>query len=152
MNYSEHPFELLFSSLRMHNIRRAHEPNPDLGVRVWPPETWALAICGEMGELVKIVKNTARAKVDDPAARHASNPYELAGIAHELAGIVIYCDLMAERCGIDLGAAVAEKFNRTSDNRGRETKLPQPSGKHIFDGYRTPAKCEPKAEGGADEG
>ena len=44
-------------------------------------------------------------------------------LALELADVVIYADLLAERLGIDLGAAVRTKFNEVSDRRNIDIRL-----------------------------
>lgn len=44
-------------------------------------------------------------------------------IADELADLVIYADLLAERLEIDLGAAVVRKFNKVSERVGSNIRL-----------------------------
>ena len=47
----------------------------------------------------------------------------VAHLAQELADVVICCDLVAMSEGIDLDAAVADKFNETSAKVGLPTRL-----------------------------
>lgn len=109
-----------FRDLSDSNLQRAYERN-EAGVEVWDLTQWALAMIGEAGEACNAVKKLNRIEVGDPATK----PEELSdlqnALADELADIVIYADLLAQRAGINLGHAVAEKFNRTSVKVGCKT-------------------------------
>lgn len=61
-------------------------------------------MAGECGEACNLVKKLRRGE-----NIHKDH------IAHELADLVIYADLLAARLNINLGAAVVEKFNMVSD-------------------------------------
>lgn len=63
-------------------------------------------MAGECGEACNLIKKLRRGE-DVPTE----------DIAFELADLVIYADLLAERLGIDLGAAVRAKFNFVSEHR-----------------------------------
>ena len=98
--------DLSFSKLRASNVvrcREAYHPLDD-----WSPTDWACAAAGEMGEACNFVKKLRR------GAQGADRAVLTQQIARELADTVIYIDLLAARLQIDLGAAVVEKFNRTS--------------------------------------
>ena len=76
----------------------------------WTLLEWAGALCGEAGELANLLKKVRRGDKTLDEAR--------ADIGKELADNVIYLDIIAQQCGIDLGAAVTQKFNETSTKTG----------------------------------
>lgn len=114
------PGGLTFDALRSANVARAER---------WrngaerPPLSFAMMeLAGETGEACNEAKKRERAergmvggKIDDMA------------LADELADVVICADLAAERVGIDLAAAVARKFNKTSAKHGFPDRLPDPA-------------------------
>lgn len=72
----------------------------------WSRSDWLEAITGELGEYANFSKKFRRGDI---------NEIEFMGHARkELADVVTYVDLLAFRLGIDLGAAVREKFNQVS--------------------------------------
>jgi NTP pyrophosphatase (non-canonical NTP hydrolase) len=84
----------------------------------------ALEMFGEAGEACNVVKKLIRERLGLPGSRSS-----VAALAEELADVVICADLVATHEGIDLGAAVREKFNKTSEelisSRPRErSRLP----------------------------
>lgn len=93
----------------------------------WSGADWSNAMAGEAGEACNIVKKLRRAEVG--LANIADlKPDQLVGdLADELADVVAYLDLLATFYSIDLGRAVAEKFNRISEREGRPERLPAPS-------------------------
>jgi NTP pyrophosphatase (non-canonical NTP hydrolase) len=78
----------------------------------WSPTDWACALAGETGEACNLIKKLRRGE-----------EVESGDIARELADVVIYADLLAARCGIDLGEAVRCKFNEVSHRRGSAVLL-----------------------------
>lgn len=72
-------------------------------IEEWSPTDWATAMAGEVGEACNLIKKLRRGENVD-----------LTDIAFELADAVIYIDLLCERLGINLGAAIVEKFNIVS--------------------------------------
>lgn len=88
----------------------------------WSNSEWSNALAGEVGELAEaylllaIVR--ASGNVANLAKKHLRGDisgFELtAKVRGELADVVTYSDLLAYRCGIDLGEAVFEKFNTVS--------------------------------------
>ena len=72
-------------------------------------------MAGECGEACNVVKKLER---------DGETPEMLVKLKHELADVVTYADLLAARYGINLGQAVAEKFNIVSQRRGSHLKLP----------------------------
>ncbi len=68
---------------------------------------------GEAGEAQNILKKLDRERMGMVGSRAS-----LDDLAEELADVIICCDLAAMDYGIDLAAAVARKFNKTSDKYG----------------------------------
>ena len=104
---------LSFKDLRAVNVPRCEEVFHKLDD--WSPTDWATAMAGECGEACNEIKKLRCLDGSD------SNPYFPEGrkaiterIAIELADLVICTDLLAARLEIDLGEAVADKFNRVS--------------------------------------
>lgn len=127
------PGRLGFSELRAANTRRAFEWNPtgkDLGVPFA-----ACELSGEVGEAIEAMSAAlglamatgaicnATKKAERAKAGIAGGVADRIDLSRELADVVICADLVAMRLGIDLGAAIVEKFNLTSRERGFRTKL-----------------------------
>lgn len=108
---------LNLESLRKANVERCEEVFHPLND--WTPTDWATAMGGEAGETLNKVKKLRRL---DDADKAMDTPEErkriCALIAEEIADTVIYGDLLAARLGIDLSAAITEKFNKVSEERG----------------------------------
>lgn len=113
---------LSFQDLRSANVARAFERNP-LGVHVWTATQWALGMFGECGEACNVIKKFNRIESGDPATLPSEEFALTRALAEEIADIVIYADLLAQRAGIDLGEAVTKKFNKTSAKVGCQTVL-----------------------------
>lgn len=121
---------LTFRALRRANVSRLgrwHGEDDD-----WSLADWSNAMCGEAGEAANVVKKirrtesvlwdkqkypgdgaSAHAKLADLSASAARDAL-VENLANELADIVCYADLLAHHAGIDLDAAVRDKFNRVS--------------------------------------
>jgi len=112
---------LTFAELRKADVLRTESEvfGPGTKLMDWSPTDWGCALAGEVGEACNLVKK--RRRCEDIATQE---------IAAELADVVIYADLMAARLGIDLGAAVREKFNYVSRKRGSDVMLPELEGHH----------------------
>lgn len=108
---------LKFSQLRLANELRASEwtkgSKSQLGV-----EVAMIELAGEVGELANQIKKQIRHQ-----AGIVGGVDNLEAIRQELADVVICADLLARKLGVDLGRAVVDKFNQTSDKHGFETKL-----------------------------
>lgn len=109
---------LTFDLLRAANVERC---NASFGwhMEEWTPNDWATALAGEVGELCNELKKLRRGDDSTPealASRHEA-------IRHEAADVACYLDLLCARMGIDLGAAVREKFNAVSVRRGSPVRL-----------------------------
>ena len=117
--------ELSFNELRVANLARVPEfrnakgeiAHPD-GLKGWALSQWMNALTGEVGEAANIIKKIERGDFNLADARGS--------LADELADIQIYLDLVAARCGINLGAATILKFNRVSDRVGSSIYLKRP--------------------------
>jgi NTP pyrophosphatase (non-canonical NTP hydrolase) len=109
---------LTFNTLRKANLKRlpmfkdakgrtchSKEDGSD-----WPPALWLQAVVGELGEYANLRKKVERGDMTMDEARPL--------LADELADVVIYLDILAHQLGVDLGKAVMEKWNRTSDKVG----------------------------------
>jgi NTP pyrophosphatase (non-canonical NTP hydrolase) len=106
---------LRFYELREKNVERCITSFKH-SLQDWPPLEWIGATAGELGEAANEIKKLVR------------GDFELTNsvrerIGDELADTVIYLDLTAASLGIDLGAAIRRKFNKTSDQRGSSIRL-----------------------------
>lgn len=75
-------------------------------------------LAGECGEACNEIKKLERERLGIRGSRTT-----VAKLAEELADVVICADLIAMAAGIDLNAAVADKFNATSEKVGLQTRL-----------------------------
>jgi NTP pyrophosphatase (non-canonical NTP hydrolase) len=73
----------------------------------WSAAEWGNAIAGEVGEMCNLLKK-----------QHLDGNSRKEDIAKEAADIVVYLDLLCEREGIDLRAAIRSKFNEVSEKKG----------------------------------
>lgn len=76
------------------------------------------AAAGEMGEACNVIKKLERERMGLPGSRAS-----LENLADELADVIIYLDLIAMKCDIDLEDCVRVKFNRDSNRHGFPEKL-----------------------------
>lgn len=102
----------------------------------WRPADWMTAIVGEVGELAGELKKARRGDYGGFArtcmydsvlgygVHPAHTPCEVTEkIKREAADIVIYLDILMAQFGIDLGEAVAHKFNEVSERIGVDVQL-----------------------------
>lgn len=75
-------------------------------------------LAGEVGEACNIIKKLERERLGIRGSRATVEQ-----LAEELADIVICTDLVAMSEGIDLNAAIAAKFNATSEKVGLSTRI-----------------------------
>ncbi|MCI0999177.1 hypothetical protein HWD97_03675 [Ochrobactrum sp. C6C9] len=78
----------------------------------------ATELAGEVGEACNVIKKLERERIGLVGSRDTKEH-----LAEELADIVICTDLVAMDAGIDLDAAIAAKFNATSEKNGLATRL-----------------------------
>jgi NTP pyrophosphatase (non-canonical NTP hydrolase) len=93
------------------------------GLDKWSPTDWGCALAGEVGELCNFLKKLLRLQTNPDWSPKDVNLDLLGSIAGELADVVIYADLLAQRLGIDLGKAVVAKFNEVSERVGSKVRL-----------------------------
>ncbi len=114
---------LTFNTLRSANVARLPEfKNKHGGLAHskpdgsdWSPAQWLQAVVGELGEYANLRKKFERGDIDAQEF--------LREAADELADVTIYLDLLSMQLGIDLGAAVIDKFNRVSARVGSTVRL-----------------------------
>ncbi|MCC5625995.1 MazG-like family protein [Nostoc sp. CHAB 5715] len=119
----KHKSELTLSRLRKANMARLPlfrnsrgEPAHSMADGSdWALSAWCNAVTGELGELASLIKKIERGDFTKDAVQRQ--------LSDELADVVIYLDILASRCGVDLGSAVASKFNLVSDKLGSDIKL-----------------------------
>jgi len=116
-------FNLTFDVLRAANVARlprfkngkgepAHS-KPDGSD--WSLGEWICAVAGELGEAANIIKKVRRGDLTMDEARPL--------IAKELADVATYLDITALQCGVDLGDAIADKFNEVSNRVNAGIKI-----------------------------
>lgn len=106
---------LTFNNLRRANIKRmplfknkhgkilhSNEDGSD-----WTPAQWLQAIVGELGEYANFRKKFERGDMDISEFKKEAEK--------ELADVQIYLDILALQLGINLGEAVKNKFNESSE-------------------------------------
>ena len=81
----------------------------------WIPAQWLQAVVGELGEFANLNKKVERGDFTLDEARP--------DIADELADVVIYLDILADQLGVNLGAAVMQKWNKTSAKVGAPIRI-----------------------------
>lgn len=72
----------------------------------WSLNDWLTAVVGELGEAANLLKKIRRGDFTIDQARPE--------LADELADVLTYLDILASQCGINLGKATIDKFNRVS--------------------------------------
>lgn len=81
----------------------------------WQLSAWFNATLGELGEAANLIKKIERGDISLEEARD--------DLAHELADVQTYLDILAFSAGIDLGEATARKFNMVSERVGSTVRL-----------------------------
>jgi NTP pyrophosphatase (non-canonical NTP hydrolase) len=122
---------LTFNVLRSANIARLplfrdkqgrlSHPN---GADNWSVAEWFTAMAGEVGEAGNLIKKIFRGDFGIPGRDPTTWDLGLKlNVAKELADVAIYLDLLAHRCGINLGQAVMEKWNEVSERVGAPIRI-----------------------------
>lgn len=78
----------------------------------WTLADWSNAIAGETGEMCNLIKKIRR-----------GDNVDVQDVGRELADIVIYADILADKLGLNLSDCIQQKFNEVSDRIGSEIKL-----------------------------
>ena len=76
------------------------------------------AMAGECGEACNVIKKLERERLGARGSKASAQD-----LGEELADIIIYADLIARKMNIDLGEAVRDKFNKTSEKYELGVKL-----------------------------
>lgn len=74
-------------------------------------------LAGEVGEACNIIKKLDREEMGIVGSRATVDQ-----LTEELADVLICVDLIAMRYGLDMEQAVKAKFNKTSEQRGLQTR------------------------------
>lgn len=108
---------LTFAALTQQNVSRAARWHPGFPSQDdWTGGDWATAMAGECGEACNVVKKLRRVETEKRGRPTEQDTAVLRDkLGGELADLIIYADLLATKYGIDLPAAVIEKFNATSE-------------------------------------
>ena len=80
-------------------------------------------LAGEVGEACNVIKKLERERLGIRGSRATIDE-----LADELADVAICADLIARHYGIDLDAAIARKFNATSEKVGLATRMATAGG------------------------
>lgn len=115
------PSQLSFAELRKANVARCLKWHPD-GIESWSLADWFAGASGEMGELGGDIKCLNRCRDGLPGNKKTEAEIR-ANIPKEIADVIFYLDLLAAREGIDLSAAIRQKFNEVSERVGFPEKL-----------------------------
>ena len=107
------------NTLRIANVARDQEWNT--GSERVSMTFRATELAGEVGEACNVIKKLERERIGLVGSRDTKEH-----LAEELADIVICTDLLAMDADIDLVAAIAAKFNATSEKNGLSTRLSKP--------------------------
>lgn len=107
--------DLTFRGLHVANYHRQQQ---------WPGnhkatvEFRTIEFAGEAGELCEKIKKWLRGELGIKG-----NTATIADIASEMGDVIVCLDLLAQKLDIDLGAAVRDKFNETSEKYGLSTRI-----------------------------
>lgn len=111
-------------ALAQANADRCHEVYHPIDA--WSPTDWACAMAGECGEACNGIKKLRRKfehlSPNDPTLSQEALIL-LYNVGTEIAGMVIYADLLCQRLGISLEEAIREEFNRKSAETGSIVRL-----------------------------
>lgn len=102
-------------NLRQANLKRHYEWMGDVEA---DPLFYGVELGGECGEALNVIKKLVR---EAQGARGSRATKE--DLADELADVIICCELVAMCYDIHLEDAVPEKFNKTSEKYGLQTRM-----------------------------
>lgn len=119
--------ELTFDRFNKTNIARCLKWHPQ-GTPQWSNSDQITAIVGELGELASLIKMRNRER-DCLVGNKFSPTDEM--IAKEAADVFIYLDLFCAKNNINLGHAVAMKFNEVSERVGFSDRIENDTLKEV---------------------
>ena len=111
----------------------------------WSEAEWTNALAGEAGEAANFGKKLIRFRDGVAGNKNVTRDEIEAKLGRELADVVIYADLTAQRIGKDLSALIIETFNNKSDELGCPIKWPAAQAAHA-----APAPAARGADGFTD--
>lgn len=105
---------LTFQRMRQINAERCVRWHKG-GIEEWSVSDWGVAFAGEAGEVCNTIKKLMRIRTGAQNKSAITTEDEaMAAIGTELADTVLYADLLARRCGINLEHYIKFKFNEVS--------------------------------------
>lgn len=110
------------------SVARSNRWHPG-GLTDWSLNDWLCATGGELGEAMNAAKKLRRIEDgianlnDEPGRQLAEGEAARAKIGEELADVLCYLVLTAERAGVDLNAHAVAKFNAVSERYGFPERL-----------------------------
>lgn len=105
------------------NTQRAKRWHGSEGLEQWTVMEWAAAMCGEAGEAANVAKKLRREDLGLNRKDYGGRDNLRFKLAEECADVAIYLVLLCEREGLDLEAAIVQKFNQTSEQYGFPERL-----------------------------
>lgn len=117
---------ITFGQVRAANTIREREMEKEFWhSHTWSVAEWTNALAGEAGEACNIAKKIIRMypAYCFPLTTEQKSTDLHEALAKELADVVLYADLIANKLGIDLGATVVAKFNEVSERIGSTVRL-----------------------------
>lgn len=117
---------LTFRTLSTVNAERANRWHQGFGYGTgdWTISDWYTATSGELGEAGNVIKKIRRMETGHPGANDLWVPGLYEALEAELADTAIYLDLLATYAGVNLAAAIVDKFNAVSVREGFPERLP----------------------------
>lgn len=119
---------LTFDTFKLVNRSRSNRWHKG-GLEEWSVTDLSNALAGEVGEACNAVKKLRRVEDalpnlnEDESRQLDTRAKAVAAIGEELADTFCYLDLLAQRLGIDLEAAIISKFNIVSERYGFPERL-----------------------------
>lgn len=112
-------YDLTFNEFRSANKKRCEDVfHP---INSWKLHDWAIALIGEFGEAMNILKKIKRVEDGTDPLSDLNTLYP--ALMEEIADIVTYADLLLTSEGYTLAEEIIKKFNKVSDKRGSNIKL-----------------------------
>jgi NTP pyrophosphatase (non-canonical NTP hydrolase) len=107
-------------------INRARCERWHAGGEEWTAADWGVALGGEAGELLNVIKKVRRHEtgvVNDLTYNTPPLPEVLAAVKDEIADVFLYLDLVANHFDLELEECIFPKFNRVSKAQGFPERL-----------------------------
>lgn len=105
------------AALRAANVSRGHEWT-NKAKEVPTASFWGVELAGEVGEVCNKIKKLERERMGMVGSRATIDD-----LAHEIGDALICLDLLAMHYNIDLDVAMANAFNKKSEELGLVTRI-----------------------------